>query len=267
MKYSIIIPILILVTLSVAFANMGLPINDGLEKEMLPTKMKTLDTPVEQESDSIITLEPQIEKEITITSRPSSKKSFKKEEIEHLPAPIVIDFSPETSLQLTTAYHYWPSGILIEVLQDEGELEMMLMDVFFNEGHLDMVYEINDVVGGGYVEMEEGSLAYTIFISNKDENGSQYTLFYNIIESTIPQYNVGDQELYGGIAETGGSVDFSTMRMFEEFESNIIADTRRHMIYLNEGLFRNPEPGELLVDVTHFSMMDITIQYIHTKNR
>ncbi len=103
--------------------------------------------------------------------------------------------------------------------------------------------------------MENGTLAYSIYISNKDEDDNQYTLFYNILESTIPQYEVGDHELYGGIVGIGDSgVDFSTIRMFEEYEGDIDADTRRHMIYLNEGLFRNPEPGELTVDVTHFSM-------------
>ncbi|MBT3578185.1 hypothetical protein HN499_05250 [archaeon] len=257
MKYSIIIPILILVTLSVALANIEMPVDNELKKEMLPIKIKASDISIKQEIEPEIQAEQEVQPERTLASKSSSKSSLKKKELEQYAGPIEIDFSPETDIQLTTNYHYWPSGILIEILQDEGELEMLNLDVFFNEGYLDMEYEIDDIVGGGYVEMENGTLAYSIYISSKDEEENQYTLFYSILESTISQYEVGDHELYGGIVGIGDSgVDFSTIRMFEEFDSDIFSDTRRHVIYLNEGLFRNPEPGELTVDVTHISTMD-----------
>ncbi len=151
MKYSIIIPILILVALSVALANIEMPLENELKKEMLPMKVKPMGTSIEQELKPEISVEQEVQPEMTPTSKSSSKKSLKKKELEQPPEPIAIDFSPETDIQLTTSHHYWPSGILIEILQDEGELEMQLVDVFFNEGYLDMEYEVDDIVGGGYI--------------------------------------------------------------------------------------------------------------------
>lgn len=164
-----------------------------------------------------------------------------------------VGFSPNLNIDLSNYYHYQSTSILFYLTPDVEQNEVKTMSSFFNKGFVDLdKYNIDDRLGFGHVETLNGSITYELKVS--DKLSSSYTLSYDIIDSSNPYYPAGGYGVYGMIANTGDNMNFSAFKLFEDMDDNNITDVTTHFISLDDGLFRNPEPGIIEVENTFTSM-------------
>jgi len=221
--------------------NQNLKVISSNERQTSAVKEETSRT-------EIIRKKPQIEQKTTKEIIPKS----------------VPGFSPNIEMDFSNYYHYQPTAPSFHITQDENEKEMRGMKVLFEKGYLDLdKYEINDILGSGYLETTEGTLIYEIIVSNK--YSSTYVLDYKIASSTSPLYNVGDTESFGQLKQgSNENISFSTETMFEDRDSNNVTDTIQHLIFIEDGTFRNLEPG--IFEIEKRSMAYDYEMYSETEN-
>ena len=169
--------------------------------------------------------------------------------------PLIDDFSPEVDYTFSRYFDYQPASLLIRITQNPGELEMQNLGIEFSGGIFDLnLFNEGDVLGQGNVLRDDGFLSYDLVVAFKTDD--QYFLNYKVTDSSLSQYTIGLEEMFGTLTSSEHGVGLFTVRMFEEYDQDNLANTQVHVLFFNEGLYRFDEYGEFALHTYYVSEMD-----------